>query len=583
MRLALLTSFVIAAVATWPVVIAPAAAVLGHPGNDVWNHVWGYWWVAREIAGGHLPLHTDLMHFPDPGGLFFIDTFGAVLFLPVTWVFGPVVAVNLSNFVSFFTAAFAAWLLGRHVLGEVRGHGADTDRLALLAAVAYALSPHLLAQAYNGITETLFAFGLPLSLLAAVRFAERPTLLRATLAGLAGAVCTLANWYYGLFSVIGVGLFALVYALGRRERIAWRALPRGGGLAAGLALVLVAPVLLGFVSTLNADDALVGRDPDFVWKSLLNHNITDVVSLFRGGKVYSPDLKATTGEDLLIVPYLGWVLLGLAGFGAWKLRRWRDRAPWVLWVGVFGLLALGPYLYVDGAYLTIADRKVPLPFLALFELVPVFQRISHPFRFVVPVQLGLAMLALFGAAALPRGMALGAAGLVCFETLVTSPAPWPLPRASAELPAYVQALAEDPVPGAVLDLPAMVPNLERAVYLYWQTAHGRPSPYSLNEPLPAMLQHNHLTRAVLVAESGRIDSLPPVLGDLDLVASGRALARLGVRYVVVHERLYPPDRLAQVQTLLRGALGPETMRVDGEASIWTLTPPSLAAAAEGAP
>ncbi len=570
MRVALITSFLIAVVATWPLALDPSMAVIGHPGNDVWNHVWGYWWVARELVAGELPLHTNLMHYPDPGGLFFIDTFGAVLFLPVTLLFGPVVAVNVSNFVSFGTAAFAAWLLGRHVLGEVRGHGVETDRTALLAAVAYGLSPHLLAQAYNGITETLFAFGLPLALLTAIRFAERPTLERAVHVGLAGAVCTLANWYYGLFAVVGVVLFAVVFAVARRERIAWRALPVGGGLAAVLALVLVAPVLLGFVSTLNAPDALVGRDPDFVWKSLLNHNITDLVSLFRPGKVYSPDLKAMTGEDLLIVPYLGWVLIGMAGWGLYRLRRWRDRAPWLVWVGVFGLLALGPYLYVDGAYLTVWDRKIPLPFLALFELVPAFQRISHPFRFVVPVQLGLAMLALFGAASLPRFAALGAAGLLVAEALVVSPAPWPIPRSVAEIPAYVETLADDRTPGAVLDLPASVPNLERAVYLYYQTAHRRPSPYSLNEPLPAMLSRNHLTRALLVAESGRVDSLPGVLGDLDLVVSGRALARVGVRYVVVHERLYPPDRLALVQTLLRGALGPETRRDPAGQTIWKL-------------
>ena len=570
MRLALFTSFLIATVATWPVVLEPGAAVLGHPGNDVWNHVWGYWWVARELVAGHLPLHTDLMHFPGAGGLFFIDTFGAVLFLPVTLLFGPVAAVNMANFVSFGSAAFAAWLLGRHVLGEVRGHGTETDRTALLASFAYALSPHLLAQAYNGITETLFAFGLPLALLTAIRFAERPTPVRALQVALGGALCTLANWYYGLFAVVGVVLFAIAYALARRERIAWRALPVGGGLAAGLALLIVAPVLVGFVSTLNAPDALVGRDPDFVWKSLLNHNITDLVSLFRPGKVYSPDLKAMTGEDLLIVPYLGWVLIGLAGLGLARMRRWRDRAPWVLWVAVFTLLALGPYLYVDGAYVTVADRKIPLPFLALFELVPVFQRISHPFRFVVPVQLGLAMLALFGAASLPRGLAVGAAGLLCAEALVGSPTPWPIARSISEIPAYVQGLAVDRAPGAVLDLPASVPNLERAVYLYYQTAHRRPSPYSLNEPLPAMLSRNHLTRALLVAESGRVDSLPPVVGDLDLVASGRALARVGVRYVVVHERLYPPDRLVLVETLLRGALGPETTRTDAGETIWKL-------------
>ena len=34
---------------TWPMAMAPRSVLLGHPGNDTWNHVWGFWWVAQEI------------------------------------------------------------------------------------------------------------------------------------------------------------------------------------------------------------------------------------------------------------------------------------------------------------------------------------------------------------------------------------------------------------------------------------------------------------------------------------------------------------------------------------------------------
>src|SRR5262249_9075126 len=144
------------------------------------------------------------------------------------------------------------------------------------------------------------------------------------------------------------------------------------------------------------------------------------------------------------------------------------------------------------------------------------------------------------------------------EALLLSPAPWPLPRSSATIPEHCAELAADPVPGAVLDLPISLPNLERAVYLYWQTAHGRPSPYALNEPLPHVLDRSHLARPLLIAEAGRLDRLPPMLPELDLVVAGRSLARLGVRYVVVHDALYPHERLEQTLTILRTALGQET-------------------------
>ncbi len=572
MRTAVVATFLIATLVTWPTLLHPTTAVLGHPGNDVWNHIWGYWWVWQSLKAGELPLETDLMHFPDISRLFFIDTFGAMVTLPIQWALGPVAAINAIMFACFWAAGLGAWALGRHVLTTWRGTGPETDRLALVAALAYAASPHLIAQAYNGITETLFAAGLPFTTLAVLRLYERPTLGRALTAGLTGAACVIANWYFGLFAVIGALSLLLTHAWARRDRIHWRALPLPSVLGAGLGLLLVAPVLLGFEATLDGANAIVQRDPEFVWRSLIDHNMTDVVSLFHPGKFYSPDLKALTGEDLLIVTYVGWALMALAAWGVWTLRS-PDRFHWIVWVAVFGVLTLGPYLYVDGEYFAIDDRRIPLPFLALFDAIPAFQRISHPFRFVMGVQLGLGLLALGALARRPVWTHGIAAVLILAESLLASPAPWPLARSEVGLPAYNLTLRDDVISGAVVDLPINVPNLERAVYLHYQTVHGRPIPYSLNEPLPPILGRSHLTRAVLVAEGGRLDSLPPSLGSLDLVVAGRAMARLGVRYIVVHEQMYPIDRLHQVLGILRTALGPETLDSGAGEKIWRLEPP----------
>ncbi len=581
MRAAAIATFLLATLITWPTLIAPTSAVLGHPGNDVWNHIWGYWWVAEELGHGRFPLATSLMHFPDTSKLFFIDTFGALITLPIQWALGPVAAINAIMFLCFWAAGFAAWLLGRHVLTTLRGPGPVTDRLAFLVAIAYAASPHLIAQAYNGITETLFAAGLPFTTLAVLRLYERPTVRRGLVAGLTGAVSVMANQYFGLFAIIGAVVLLGTHAWARRDRVHWRALPMPVVVGGVMALVLVAPGLLGFAATLDSADSIVHRDADFVLQSLMNHNMTDVVSLVHPGKFYSPDLKSMTGEDLLIVTYVGWTLLCLAGLGVVEMRA-GDRVHWMVWVLVFGVLCLGPYLYVGGSYVTVDDRKIPLPFLALFRVSSAFQRISHPFRFIMGVQLGLGILAVGGLARRPAWTHGLAMTLILGESLLGSPAPWPLARADVAMPAYTQALRDDPVPGAVVDLPINVPNLERAVYLHYQTVTGRPIPYSLNEPLPPILSRSHLARAILVAEGGRLDTLPPSLGSLDLVVAGRAMARLGVRYVVVHEAMYPAERLAQVLAILRTALGPETTNTGVGERIWKLEQPAASTAGGGA-
>lgn len=584
MRPALVITFLLAVLATWPLAVDPLGGLVGHPGNDVWNHVWGYWWVNEEVKKGYFPLLTDLLRFPGTSKLFFIDTFGALWTLPVQWLAGPVAAYNLSIFVGFWLAGLGAWALCRHVVAQRFGGG---EGASLVGAATFMLAPHLLAQAYNGISETITAGTLALATLGVLRFAERPTFGRAVVGALAAALCMLSNNYYGLFAALGAGVIGLALAVSRWERVNWRGLPIPALVLAGLAVALVAPSLWLFQQSLEGPSAIVNRDPDFVWRSLISHNITDLVSVFRPGHVYSPDLKAEHGEDLLIVTYIGWVPLALAAFGLLSLKRWRDRLPWVLWIGLFGLLMLGPYLYVNGAYVTVDDRRIPLPFLAFFDAFPIFARISHPFRFVVPVQLAVAVLASLGARRLPARWA-GAAGvLLVVEALKLSPAPWPIARSPTEMPASTAILAEDPVAGAVLDLPMGLPNLERAIYNYWQIGHGRPSPYSLNEPNPEVLDRNHLSRALRVAEAGRLDALPPTLPDLDLVVSGRALADLGVRYVVMHERFYLRERAKTSLELLRFALGPETLTTPDGDHVWRLEPPvadgSTAAAAPTEP
>jgi hypothetical protein len=102
----------------------------------------------------------------------------------------------------------------------------------------------------------------------------------------------------------------------------------------------------------------------------------------------------------------------------------------------------------------------------------------------------------------------------------------------------------------------------------------------LNEPLPEVLRRSHLVGTMLVAEGGRVESLPPVLPELDLVTSGRALSALGARYVVLHAPLYPPDRARVALRVVRAALGPETLVTDDARHVWRL--PEVPARVPGA-
>ncbi len=570
--LAAVASLVLAVALTWPAVLFPTERLIGHPGNDNWNHAWGYWWVGSELLEGRFPAHTDLLAWPDGGTLYFIDTVQAVLSWPVQLMLGPAAAYNLVVVVGFAVSAFGAWLLARRVSGD--------DRAAGVALVLYGAAPHLMGQAYNGISETVCAGWLPLTLWGLVRLIDRPVWTRALALGSFAALCALTSWYYGLMAAMG-GVVLLVWqAAVQPYATRWKALVPMLGLAGAVAGVLVSPLLLAFRSSLDAADALVSRDPDFVRRSLMDHNITDLLAFFRPSTIPSPDLFALYGEQLVIIITLGWTGLLLAATAWVATRRGRELSPWA-WMGfVFFLFSLGPYLNVGGEYVVLLGRKVPLPFLALFEALPLFDRISHPFRFVVGVSLSLAVTASVGIRHAWRrfpttvqwGLAAVVGAVFVAEVAVASPASVPVPSASAKIPAVYSEMATDPLPGAVLDLPMTAPNLERAVYSWYQTAHGRPAPWGLNDPMPRSLLRNRLTATLIRMEATRARSVTPRLPSLDIVVGARQLVRDGYRYVVVHENLYPRAKREMVEAVLTGVYGEPQRYPEDALVVWTLQP-----------
>ena len=525
-----------------PVLGAPTTLAIGHPNNDVWNHVWGYGFVAQSLAAGEWPLHTDLLNWPHGGTLWFIDLLGALITLPINWLSGPVAAYNSGMLIQWVLAGVGMYALAWRVTGSIAG--------AWAAGVAFQTMPHLMGQAYNGISETLMVGFLPLALLAIRELFHSPSRRTAVIAGATLGLTALANWYYGLFAG-----FALI---GLTVRGLWRSRgrpPRGSVSLAvwflAVSVAMVAPALLAFRASMSAVDAVVTRDPQFVWATLVLHNMTDVVSFFRPGKHYSPDLKEAFGEDLLVVVYLGHALLWPALWGLRShLRRRMTSWAWLA-LGYF-VLALGPFLFVAGDYVSAFGGWIPLPFLALFKGVPMFSRISHAYRFSVGVSLGLCMLLAWTIRSMNGrripGWAAAAAVVVLRigESTVASPAPFPFPVANATVPEAVAALEG----GAVLDLPVGRPVLARSQYSLAQLEHNQPSPYGLNDPLPQSLRANRFLRFLVEMEYSATATLPAQLPWFDLAMGRQAAIEDGLKWIVMHEASYPAGQFGRTARFL---------------------------------
>lgn len=435
-RLAIWT---VAAIAlTFPAVLG--GQLIGDPGGDVWNHAWGFWYVAEALGRGELPLHTLLAGGPDGGTLWFIDTPGAVVMSPVTWILGPAFAYNLVLIGRLALAGFATQGLAR----ELGSPG-------WIAGAAAMTSPFLLCELQNGISEVCATQWLAFSLWAAARATNTRGW---ALAGLFMGVCGVVTFYYGLAAA------ALVVVLA-----AWRRQPRAL-LALGIQALMFLPIWLIFKDSLVADDALIWRGTALD-HDLLTHNAVDPRVFLMPGSFQSVDLAQNYGESLIHTGYLRWSLVLLAGWATWVNRRlW----GWWLVVGASLSLGLGHYLFWNEQFVEVGGRLLALPFGWLKVVLPQVA-ITHPLRFSLGAALVLGALA--SAAPLGRWR-WPALGVVVLEGLFGSAATWPLPMSPAQVPA-VYADAGD---GMVLDLPMEAGRtMKTSQYFWFQTVHNRPIPW----------------------------------------------------------------------------------------------------------
>ncbi len=461
---------------TWPVILKLDEVLIGNPDVDVWNHAWGYGWVARALGEGTFPYYTSLLGAPAGGKLYVADLLGALLAAPLTALVGPGPTFNLVLIGRIATAGLAAQLLAEELLwGGASTEPASRRAGGVLAGLAYASSPFLLCELSNGISEVCSLDWVALTLLATVRALRGGGAGRWALVGALGALTTIATFYYGLLTAIMAGLlvlgrFGTLLRRGEARPMLWRV-----GLAVAVSLLLAGPFMIAFRASFEGPDALVER-PMEISSVLLLHNAVDPWIYVRPGRFVSVDMRSF-GESFLNTGYLRWTVLSL---GAVALVFRRGLGGWAGVGGVALVLGLGEFAFVNGEVLTVGGHPIPLPFAGLRALLPKLA-ITHPLRLALGAQLVACTLAGVGLAELVRrkpSRALAclvfAGGLVVAEGLFGSVSPWPLPRSDAAIPDVYAGLDERPI----LDLPVEVGGSMRSSrHLWYQTRHGHPIPY----------------------------------------------------------------------------------------------------------
>ncbi|HEY9900565.1 MAG TPA: hypothetical protein V6D00_15415 [Pantanalinema sp.] len=377
--------FLLAAVAgTYPLALRMGDGVLD-PGDGVlntWIMAWGATILPRDPGG----LFQAPYFYPARDTLAFSENL-----LGNLPVFGPLMALSgdpvwAAN--AFFILAIALTGLATYAL-LLRWTGSRAA--ALVGGLIFALSPVRFSQLSH-----LQLFGLwwtPLALLASSAFLRGARWRHGLGAALFLVLQFASSVYLGYFLLITIGSYVLA-RLWRSPALRTRALAlRGGALMAGTAVAL-GSLLWPYLRLSRAwGMSRTLRDGTALGADLFSYLSAWPLSVPYGGRLAAA--SPLYAHEKYLFP--GLVALALAAFAlGWAFSRRREwlsqEARAVALAGaVAWLLSLGPILQVRGAI-----TFLPMPYAALFYLVPGFSAIRVPARLGLMVAFCLAVLAGIG-------------------------------------------------------------------------------------------------------------------------------------------------------------------------------------------
>jgi hypothetical protein len=547
---------------TWPLITKINTVYAGN-NEDLWTFQWDNWWTRYALQHGENLLFTPVQFYPIGVSLaaHSLSFYNSLLWIPLAALFGDIAGYNITVLLTFILSGYTMYKLVEYLLGSgIRDKGSNSPIPnpqspipALIAGILFAFAPYHFSQSLGHVSLASVQW-FPLLTLFILKATREPARRNIVWIGLTTLLITATRLQ---FLVLGGAVFALFVLVDwlvlRREwvRGAWLRLIAGVALGLVLSLPIVLPAAQLFAQATSPDELIADEQ---TWGQ------TDLAAYFvpmTYHPVFGPIVQRLYDhfvKNRAWMPYLGIVPLLLTAWGA--LRAKRRAWPWVITALFCFVMALGPFLRVDGVELT----NIPLPYALIGNRFPL-NVLRSPDRYNLMLALALTPLAawgvqdvltrvtaragreygVLGADSRPRravhivGGVIGA--IILFEYLgVPYPTIDPLPTSP-----FQQQMAQDSANYAVLDLP--LDRSDTKYYLYYQTLHGKSTVQGRVARVPtaayALFQRIPLLSAW---QKDILAERPPDLG-----SQLKLLADQNVRYIILHKDLAPPESVTSLR------------------------------------
>jgi hypothetical protein len=594
---------------TYPLVKDLGSRILGPPApGDNFEYLYKVWWFKHALFDLHIsPFFNPDMFYPFgyPVTLSETTLANTIPALPLTLLFGEVVAYNLTILISFVLSGFGMYLLVLYLTGS--------RQAGLVSGVVFAFCPYRMLHLGSGHLPLMGTQWLPLLFLYLDKMLVRQRASDGLMAAVFYALGALTAWYYAYIFALAGAVYVLLRGRQWRQYLWQRRFARCALTFVAACLLLVGPFVLPVTQlwkegarpqSLKYLDSFSASPLDFVYPNVLH-------------PLWGEWLLQHYQQPIENILYLGLTPLILAALALWRRRSFRtprpkhgveyrprtDRGMEYRQVGqafawlslLFVVLALGTTLHWQNApvYIGVPDWLeriftagmglltkrlalypissyslrvegavyLPLPTLLLYLYLPFFGAMRVWARMGFVAIFGVSVLAGYGFQRLdrqclrPSGLArrrAGAVTLIVLACVILEFAAFPhaLGSSSVQARPVDYWLASQEGDFAIMEFPVLKAMTGRQ--LYAMRTHGKKISFGYGTFFPRAFNES---RAVLDAFPGQ--------------ESVALLKSWGVRYVLVGSRYYGGDTWAQLERDCSAAPGLRFVRTVDDDSAYS--------------
>jgi hypothetical protein len=557
----ILAYIILTLIFTYPVLLSDT---LIPGGGDAYFYLWDLWWYKEALLNFSSPYWTPYLFHPTGLPLAFsaITPFNGIVSIPLQLIFGTIRTYNILWTGSFIIAGYGSYLLVNYLTGD--------SKAAFVSGLIFMFSPYHFAHAL-GHLNLLSIEWIPFYVLYLFKTLKEPELKNAVFAGIFLLFVALSEYTYLIYLLIFTSLTLLYLLYTDRKYLINRTIIQR------LSILSITFGITFFPFAYPLLKELISSQSDYMYSGGFVTFSADLMGYFIPsqlhpilGDLVDPFYQNFTGNIAEYTVFAGYTVLLLALLAVVKIRT-KEIRFWVLSLGTFFVLSLGPLLHFNGVITgTIEGIRfaIPLPYSLIMQ-IPILSIARAPSRCDVIVMLALSVLAGYGLHYIynvfneKRVCRIHVNSLlsvifttfILFEFLAI-----PFPISNSNVPDFYYSLSKDPDCYAIYEIPDMAGHLSFPEYMYYQTVHGKKlltgythipdyvTKFSKETPFIKSLHMEYTNSNYMLAYN------KDIFNQNSSETAQSTLNYYDVRYIVLHTNLLTNEQLEFAEHLLQSNL-----------------------------